>query len=72
MKKIFSILVLLLIVGIITGCGPKVTEPETPPTTTDTVVDTELGEIGGDIDDFSEISDDDLGDIDLDEDLPPL
>ena len=71
MKKIFSILVLLLIVGIITGCGKTVTEPETP-TTTDTVVDSGLDDVTGEIDDFGDISDDDLGDIDLDEDLPPL
>ncbi len=74
MKKVFSILGLLILVIFISGCTTT-TEPVTPPEpATDTAVDTGLSEIGGELTDIdtSDSEDYDLGDINIDEDLPPL
>lgn len=73
MKKIFLIFVLLILIGFISGCKT------TPPTNggeeaTTTTVDTGLDDISGELNDVDTTGseDYDLGDINIDEDMPPI
>lgn len=73
MKKVFSILVLLILIGFITGCKTT-TEPVTPLEPATTAVDTGLADISGELNDIEDVDsgDYDLDDIDIDEDMPPI